>query len=195
MHIFNKPHIRMYNLIKKNKIMDKLQHMLAEAVNDVTIPTHRKYNGNMDSFLDAGDYEIMRLMLKSRISFLQPINMNDNQYLGWKYTIVANTMEDYLWLYVQIGSYLRRIEQPFKVGTSKLLNSNDKEQSVKCITIYITKKTNVEYLLDDLKHFLRGYNPNIKLKYSEHVWGPIWKRQDRDEYGSYIPADPNKHIK
>lgn len=176
--------------------MGTLSNMLYEGLTDtkldVLIPRHRKYVGNMDQMMDFTDYELLKCIERYKnVRFFEPIYVNEKKYAGWKYTIVANNVEDAKWLYVQIGSYLRRIKVPFKVATIKQLKDPDREQAVKAITIYIQTDTNVDYLLDDLKHFLKDYKPNIKLKYSDHVWGPIWKRVDRDEFGNYIPANPN----
>lgn len=150
-----------------------------------------------DTYPYAGGYDNMddyveNFIKKGTKYFIQPIGLNKNEYAGWKYTIVGDNLEDALFLYNNVGKYLKKIDIPFKMGTKKLIECDDEEQSKKLMTIYIKKDTKFEYLLDDLKYYLKGYNPKAKLKWSEHVYGPIYKRKDTNENGEYIPANPNK---
>ena len=148
-----------------------------------------------DVYDDYIDEYVKQEIVKGRMSFVQPVfmtNVSRKEYAGWKYTITGDTVDDALYLYDNLGKYLKRINQPFKMGTKKLIESSNKEQAHKLMTIYIMNNTNVDYLLDDIKKFLKNYKCTYRLKYSEHVEGPIWKRVDTDEYGDYIPADPNK---
>lgn len=144
---------------------------------------------NIDDFVDD---HVKEMIEKGRYPFFQVVPVdNEKNYAGWKFTVTGNTVEDAIYLYNNVGKYLRKINVPFKIGTSRLIKSAKPEQAHKLLTIYIMKDTKVDYLLDDLKHYLKNYKCNYKLKYSEHVSGPIWKRHDRDEYGNYVPADPN----
>lgn len=164
-----------------------LQQMLTEALKN-TYP--------YSSFDDTQDEHVKDVILIGRVPFIQVVHVYPReQYAGWKFTITGNTVEDAIWLYDNLGKYLKSIKQPFKMGTHKLIKTADPEQAHKLMTIYIMKNTKVDYLLQDIKYYLKGYTCRYKLKYSEHVEGPIWKRHDTDENGNYIPADPNKRYK
>lgn len=138
-------------------------------------------------YIPIDDYYIDSIKAGKRY-FVQSMPVNNKVYAGWKYTIVGSSVEDSIYLYKQLGKYLLNIGVPFKMGTKKLINSSNKEQSVKLMTIYILNTTKVGLLLDDIKHFLKNYRTNARLTKSEHIYGPIYKRVDRDEYGNYVSA-------
>lgn len=160
-----------------------LQMMLNE-----TIPSKNTYPyANIE--MDYIDEVVHKIIDEGKMYFFQVVPVLDKyEYAGWKFTITGDTIEDAHWLYNNLGKYLRKINQPFKIGTKKLINCPDKEQAHKIVTIYIMNNTKVDYLLNDIKHYLKGYSCKYRLKYSEHIDGPIWKRHDRDENGNYVPS-------
>ena len=137
---------------------------------------------------DDFDEQIIEMIGTTKVPFVNGVSMNKKDYAGWKLTITGKNVADAIYLYKQLGLYLKRINQPFKMGTLKLITSGNKEQSVKLMTIYIKKNTKVDELVDDIKYYLKYYNDDSKLNHNEHLFGAVWKRTDIDEYGNYIPA-------
>lgn len=166
--------------------MKPLSVRMTEAmVGKATYPYH-DIDDNMDEW-------VKKAIEAARTPFIHVVPvLNEKNYAGWKFTITGDTVEDAIYLYDNLGKYLRKINQPFKIGTKKLITSASSEQKHKLLTIYVMKDTKVDYLLSDIKYYLKNYKCKAHLKWSEHVEGAIWKRVDRDEYGNYIPADPSK---
>lgn len=162
---------------------------IISKLNESVETTKNKYKFVKTGYtLTEKDERIINIIKNGKINFIPLYNSKNKKYSGWKYTIVGDTVDDAVYLYEQIGIYLERIGCSYKIATIKQITSGNAEQSVKLITIYIYDNTNVDYLLDDLKYYLKNYKPKATLKKSEHVWGPIYKRVDTDEYGNYIPA-------
>lgn len=117
--------------------------------------------------------------------------LNNDKYMGWKFTIIGKTVEDSIDLVERLGQFLININVNFKVGTLNLIERNHPEQSKKLMTIYITENVNSDYLIEDIKYFLKGYDGHIgiTLEKSELVFGPIFKRYDLNNNGNYIPAN------
>lgn len=111
---------------------------------------------------------------------------------GWKISIAGKKMEDVYELYTRLHMYLINHNIAHKIGTKKRLDSNVEEQNKKLLTIYVPDDTDIEKLLIKVEYLLKGYKGwyDIKLPFtSYHIHsGGISYRNDRNDYGDYIPA-------
>ena len=111
---------------------------------------------------------------------------------GWKISIVGKKMNDIYDLYERLNTYLVNHKISHKIATRKRLESNLPEQNRKLVTIYVPNAMDINKLLLKVEYLLKGYKGwhDIKLPFKgyEVYSGGICFRNDRDEYGDYIPA-------
>ena len=111
---------------------------------------------------------------------------------GFKISIVGKTMEDVYDLYNRLHEYLIKHNIAHKIATKKRVESNIKEQNRKLVTIYVPNDADINKLLFKIEYLLKGYNgwQDIRLPHKgyEVYSGGISFRNDRDDYGNYIPA-------
>ena len=111
---------------------------------------------------------------------------------GWKISIVGKKMNDIYDLYERLNTYLVNHKISHKIATRKRLESNFPEQNRKLLTIYVPNTMDINKLLLKVEYLLKGYKGwhDIKLPFKgyEVYSGGICFRNDRDEYGDYIPA-------
>ena len=115
---------------------------------------------------------------------------------GWKISIVGKKMNDIYDLYERLNSYLVSHKITHKVATSKRLESNLPEQNRKLFTIYVPNTTDINKLLIKVEYLLKGYKgwQDIKIPFKGYkvYSGGICFRNDRDDYGDYIPSKNTK---
>jgi len=111
---------------------------------------------------------------------------------GWKISIVGKKMADVYDLYDRLSNYLSNHKITHKIATRKRLESNLPEQNRKLVTIYVPNTMDIRKLLLKVEYLLKGYRGwhDIKLPFKgyEVYSGGICFRNDRDDYGNYIPA-------
>lgn len=111
---------------------------------------------------------------------------------GWKISIVGKKMEDVYDLYGRLHNWLFNKNIAHKIGTRKRLESNVFEQNRKIFTIYVPDDMDIRKLLINIEYLLKGYIGwhDIKLPFNgyEVYSGGISFRNDRNEYGDYIPT-------
>jgi hypothetical protein len=121
---------------------------------------------------------------------------NANTDNGWKLSIQGKSVIDAITLYQRLNGFLFANNVPFKIATQKRINLENKVQANKVMTIYIPNGVNrfefaeaiysmiIDYKgwndITHIRHGLKGY---------ETYAGGIFMRNDRDEYGNYIPAN------
>ncbi len=111
---------------------------------------------------------------------------------GWKISIVGKTMEDVYDLYDRLHNWLIGHNIAHKIGTKKRIESDILEQNRKIFTIYVPDDVDINKLLIKIEYLLKGYKGwyNIRLPFRGYqvYSGGISFRNDRNEYGEYIPA-------
>lgn len=111
---------------------------------------------------------------------------------GWKISIAGKEMKDVYDLYIRLHKWLYGHNIAHKIGTKKRIESKVSEQNRKVFTIYVPDDMDIKKLLLKIEYLLKGYNGwrDIKLPFNgyEVYSGGISFRNDRDEYGEYIPA-------
>ena len=111
---------------------------------------------------------------------------------GWKLSIVGKTENDVQFLYDRLHKWLSLKDIAHKIATSKRVNHNNYEQSKKLVTIYVPDDTDYKSLANKVESLIKGYTGwrDIKLPFKgyKHYSNGIFFRNDRDEYGEYIPA-------
>ena len=114
---------------------------------------------------------------------------------GMKLSIQGKTLEDAVELYNLVGPYLQQNNVAFKLGTPRLIAKNDPIQSKKLLTIYVPDDVEFNKFAEDIyrkiKKYKGWYNIKTPPKY-QHYAGGIFYRNDRDEFGNYIPANRNE---
>ena len=115
---------------------------------------------------------------------------------GWKISIVGKKMNDIYDLYERLNNYLVNHKIAHKVATSKRLESNLPEQNRKLFTIYVPNSMDINKLLLKVEYLLKGYKgwQDIKIPFKGYnvYSGGICFRNDKDDYGNYIPAKNSK---
>lgn len=134
---------------------------------------------------------------------MEQILMNANRYdiqfnderlssSGNKISIVGKSMNDVLDIYNRTHQWLDNKNITYKVATKKRVEHSNYEQSKKIMTIYVPDDMDMFSLMLRLEYLLTGYTGwhGIKLPFKgyEHYSNAIFFRNDRDEYGNYIPA-------
>ena len=111
-------------------------------------------------------------------------------YSGEKFTIIGDTVDSAIWLLEKVGLFMLRIGVGFKVATRRQIETQNAEQRLKLLTVYLSPTVDKELLMDDLKWLLRDYNGHIglSLQYSTHLGGAIYQRNDTTPEGDYTPA-------
>ncbi len=111
---------------------------------------------------------------------------------GWKLSIKGKTLEDAYEIYDRLHDFLDRNNIYYKMATTKLINSSNKEQKYKLMTIYVPDDIDHLDLAETIySRFIMDYKGwyDIKMPRSyEHYAGAIYFRNDRNERGEYIPA-------
>ena len=117
-------------------------------------------------------------------------NADTNTSDGWKISIQGKCVEDAVFLFNALDSFLRSNGIPFKVATKKRLSSSNIEQSRKAMTIYCPNNLDVSLLSEDVYNLIVSYKGWYDVKtptsYS-HYAGGLFIRNDRVN-GQYIPA-------
>lgn len=111
---------------------------------------------------------------------------------GWKISIQGKSVADSVFLYQRLRDILFTRNIPFKLATQKRINLANKEQAHKVMTIYIPNGIDRFELAEEIYCRIIDYKGwyNIKTPTSyEHYAGGLFIRNDRDEYGDYIPAN------
>jgi hypothetical protein len=110
---------------------------------------------------------------------------------GWKLSIQGKSLDDVIFLYDRLSDYLFDNKIPFKIATNKRIISSNKEQSQKVMTIYVPDYIDVyefaETIYSKIIDYKGWYNIKTPTNY-EFYAGGVYIRNDRDEYGDYIPA-------
>jgi hypothetical protein len=111
---------------------------------------------------------------------------------GWKISIVGKKMEDIYDLYERLHNWLNNHNIAHKIGTKKRIESDILEQNRKIFTIYVPDDMDINKLLLKIEYLLNGYKgwQDIRLPFNGYkvYSGGISFRNDRNEYGDYIPA-------
>ncbi len=111
---------------------------------------------------------------------------------GWKISIVGKQMKDVYDLYLRLHDWLDNHNIAHKIATRKRVESGVFEQNRKLFTIYVPDNSDINKLLIKIEYLLKGYKGwhDIKLPFKgyEVYSGGISFRNDRNEYGIYIPA-------
>lgn len=111
---------------------------------------------------------------------------------GWKISIAGKKMEDVYDLYERLHKWLSGHNIAHKIGTKKRIESKVLEQNRKIFTIYVPDDMDINKLLVKIEYLLKGYKgwKDIRLPFNgyEVYSGGISFRNDRNEYGDYIPA-------
>lgn len=150
---------------------------------------------DLDFFWELSDESKLEILSTKNSSFIN-FKSNNIPSKDFKFTVVGKTLEDSLYLLNRLGKFLYNSGFSFKVGTKKLIDAKDSEQSYKLLTIYLPQNSNPELLYSDLKSLLKSYTgyKGINLKYSVHLDGAIYYRVDKDLYGNYIPAKTKSEL-
>ena len=136
--------------------------------------------------------------LKRRLLVTSVYDMNIHSPLssdnGWKISIQGKTINDSIFLYERLSSFLMDNNVPFKVATINRyeLRRVRKEQSHKAMTIYCPDGMDFNTLCENIYNLIIDYKgwQDIKTPTSyEHYAGGLFIRNDRDENGKYIPAN------
>lgn len=109
---------------------------------------------------------------------------------GWKISIQGKRVEDIVYLYSRLRDYLDDNNVPFKIATKKRLDIKG-EQGNKAMTIYCPNGTRIKDLAQDVYRLIKDYKGwwDVKTPHGyDHYAGGLFIRNDRDEYGNYIPA-------
>ena len=111
---------------------------------------------------------------------------------GLKISIAGKKMEDVYELYDRLHKWLDIKNIAHKIATQKRLNYSNYEQSKKLFTIYVPDDTDLNKLLLQIEFLLKGYTGwhGIRLPFRKYevYSGGIQFRNDRDEYGNYVPS-------
>jgi hypothetical protein len=129
--------------------------------------------------------------LKDSNRYFLMVNTDSETSDGWKLSIQGKTVQDAMFLYDALKGFLYYTKAPFKVGTQKLIDKKDPEQSTKLMTIYVPNGIDVKCYAELVYRLIPDYKgwQDIKVKRSyEHYAGGIFFRNDREESGEYIPA-------
>lgn len=112
-------------------------------------------------------------------------------YQGWKLSIQGKGIDDAAYLYENLVPFLLVSKASFKFGTERLYSSDNEEQKTKVLTVYIpdnvTPESFAELCYLHIKDYKGGEGIETKESYT-HYKNAIFYRNDRDEYGEYIPA-------
>lgn len=112
---------------------------------------------------------------------------------GYKISIQGKNVSDSIFLYERLSSYLMSNDIPFKVATINRfsLRGTNKEQSFKAMTIYCPDGTDIMSLCEEVYSLTIDYKGWQDIKTPTryfHYAGGLFFRNDRNEYGQYIPA-------
>jgi hypothetical protein len=111
---------------------------------------------------------------------------------GDKISIIGKSMADVYELYNRLHNWLENNNIAHKIATKKRVTNNNYEQSKKLVTIYVPDNIDIKKLLIKIEYLLKGYTGwnNIKTPFNgyEHYSNGIYFRNDRNEYGEYIPT-------
>ena len=121
---------------------------------------------------------------------------NANTDNGWKLSIQGKSVIDAITLFQKLNGFLFANNVPFKVATQKRVNLGNKDQASKMMTIYIPNGVDrfefaetIYSMILDYKGWRDINNSRHGLTSYEAYAGGIFMRNDRDEYGNYIPAN------
>jgi hypothetical protein len=134
--------------------------------------------------------ELSNLLVNAKVSDLM-FNTETKTSKGWKLSIQGKTLNDVVFLYDRLSDYLIDNKIPFKIATQKRITNPNKEQSQKVMTIYVPDYTDVyelaEIIYTKILDYKGWYNIKTPTNY-EFYAGGIYIRNDRDDYGQYIPS-------
>jgi hypothetical protein len=111
---------------------------------------------------------------------------------GNKLSIQGKTINDAIELFVSLYQVLIDTKCSFKIGTQKLIDKKNPQQSTKLFTVYIPNDYNVKEFAEMLYLLIMNYKGGQDIKKPdgyEHYANAIYFRNDRNEYGEYIPAN------
>lgn len=111
---------------------------------------------------------------------------------GNKISIQGKSINDSKFLYDRLFKYLDHNKIPFKIATNTRYMSKHKEQRYKAMTIYCPDNYDFQTLCEDVYTRIIDYKGWYDIKtpksYKPYAGG-VFFRNDRDEYGNYIPAN------
>ena len=109
---------------------------------------------------------------------------------GWKISIQGRSIKDADFLHTALSSFLKDASIPFKVGTAKRINSLNKVQSRKVMTIYCPNNIDINSLAEQVYQltfeYKGWYDIPTPSSYS-HYAGGLFIRNDRVN-GQYVPC-------
>ena len=115
---------------------------------------------------------------------------------GWKLSIQGKSVGDAITLYQKLNGFLFNNNIPFKIATQKRINLENKVQASKVMTIYIPNGLDRFEFAETIYSMITGYKGWNDISHIRHglvgyeVYAAgIFMRNDRDEYGNYIPAN------
>ncbi|MDC7249161.1 MAG: hypothetical protein PQJ49_04505 [Sphaerochaetaceae bacterium] len=111
---------------------------------------------------------------------------------GFKLSIQGNTIDDACYLYENLLPLLVATKASFKVGTQRLINCDHEQQKHKLMTIYLPNKVEVRSFAELVYLNIKDYQGGDDVKQPEsynHYANAIYYRNDRNEDGTYIPAN------
>lgn len=137
--------------------------------------------------------ETLRARLTDSRIFDWMFNTSSTTDNGMKISIQGKSIEDSIFLFSKLKDYLYSNDIPFKVVTSKRYDLRDvnKEQSYKAMTIYNVDGSDFFTVCEDIYSLLIDYKGWFDIKTPtnyNHYAGGLFFRNDRDEYGNYIPS-------
>jgi hypothetical protein len=115
---------------------------------------------------------------------------------GWKLSIQGKSVVDAIYLFQKLNGYLFAKNVPFKIATQKRVTLENKIQASKVMTIYIPNGLDRFDFAETIYSMIVGYKGWYDITHIRHglvgyeaYAGGIFMRNDRDEYGNYIPAN------
>jgi hypothetical protein len=134
--------------------------------------------------------ELTNILINAKVYDLM-FNTETKTSKGWKLSIQGKTLDDVIFLYDRLNKYLFDNKIAFKIATQKRITNPNKEQAQKVMTIYVPDYTDVyelaETIYSKIMDYKGWYDIKTPTKY-EFYAGGIYIRNDRDEYGQYIPV-------
>lgn len=116
---------------------------------------------------------------------------------GWKLSIQGKTLDDSMYLYDNLITFLISSKCWFKFATKRLINyeftdEKRKQQANKLLTIYIPNGVDPKSFAELVHLHIKDYSGGDDVKQPdsyEHYKNAIYYRNDRTENGEYIPAN------
>lgn len=150
---------------------------------------NRKFVLTVEEFNNQ-KYSIDNILLNSKLYDISFGGLKSDN--GDKISIVGKTMDDVLDLYERLHDWLMSKNIAHKIATRKRVEHSSYEQSKKLVTIYVPNDLDINTLMLKIEFLLKGYKGwhDIKIPFNgyEHYSNGICFRNDRDEYGNYIPS-------